>query len=104
MRFATGFWVSLASSSALLDSGSVAAFPAFVVRVTKTAQKKPGNRSYPGSFHRFVFYSGSAPLMAIACSAIRAEQPRLNGAARLSQAYGWRAGPISGVRTGLAIP
>src|SRR6516164_9074426 len=43
MRFAMGFWVSLASSSALLDSGSVAgsaAFPALIVTLSKTAKKR----------------------------------------------------------------
>ena len=44
MRFATGFWVSLASSSVFLSSCSwslvgSAAFPAFNATLTKTAQK-----------------------------------------------------------------
>ena len=35
MRFAMGFWVSLASSSALLDSGSVAGSAAFPLNSAK---------------------------------------------------------------------
>src|SRR6516164_7306150 len=75
IRFETGFWVSLASSSALLDSGSLAgsaAFPAFIVTPTKTAQKRQETGAIQEAFIDSFFIVGSAPFMANPRSAIRA--------------------------------
>ena len=75
MRFATGFWVFLTSSSVLLDSGSLAgsaAFPGFIAAITKTAQKRLETGVIQEAFIDSFFTVGSAPFMAIPRSAIRA--------------------------------
>src|SRR5262249_35179137 len=80
MRFATGFWVSLASSSALLDSGSLAgsaAFPTLIATLSKTAQKSQETEVIREAFIDSFFIVVPRTFMAIARSAIRAGPTRL---------------------------
>src|SRR6516164_3073847 len=91
MRFATGFCVSLASSSALLDSGSLAgsaAFPAFIVTPTKTAQKRQETGAIQEAFIDSFFTVVPRRLWLLLVPSSVPSGPVLNRAARLSQAYG----------------